>query len=286
MTDIFTAFIRVYARPPAREWPKRRELIDEVEAQWITWMLLGRSGSYHVPVHTRRPPGGAYVDVQYGSGKSSEIAGFCELPYYQAIWGRSHDEGSGVDVIWRDDVNKGPRSYCRYGFDEVRVVTVGGQSPQVAPRAPWERRTDGSWRLRAAGSYLTGNDRSAAVGPCASPTTPLSGAMGEEVWGISIAGLATPTTPNYDGEALTDVDPPWLPPPWSCCDPRHPGGRGTEPVPHDWSTWRTTRRGTLVPTHTPGAPASPTVPIPLLSSPVRSAPHPATERREHADGPR
>ncbi|MDW6063093.1 hypothetical protein SAZ11_40135 [Streptomyces sp. FXJ1.4098] len=50
MSNIFTDAIRVYARPGDR--------IDAVEAQWITWILLGRRGSYHVPVLIRREPEG------------------------------------------------------------------------------------------------------------------------------------------------------------------------------------------------------------------------------------
>src|SRR5690348_7404797 len=119
MSNIFTDAIRVHARPGGR--------ISGVEAQWITWMLLGRGGSYHVPVLTRCGPEGAYVDIQYGSGKSPDIVNFCQdhAPYlYGAVWGRHHNEGRERDVIWQGDVNDGPYRYCRYGFDEVRVTTT------------------------------------------------------------------------------------------------------------------------------------------------------------------
>ncbi|MCT2592171.1 hypothetical protein LHJ74_20060 [Streptomyces sp. N2-109] len=210
MSNIFTDFIRVYADPRDKTWGAER--IGETEAEWITWMLLGRNGSYHVPVYTRRHSGGEYVDVQYGGGKSPDIVGFCELPYYHAIWGRHYDEGSCEDVIWRDDVNDGPRSYCRYGFDEVRVIGAG-DSPPMAPQEPWQRHSDGSWRLGVAGSYRTGNDRSADVGSSASPTTPMGGGMGDdEERGIKQDGLPTPTTPNYFGNEQVGMDPPWLAP--------------------------------------------------------------------------
>ncbi|MGI5231281.1 hypothetical protein [Actinoallomurus sp. CA-142502] len=54
--------MRVHARPGRR--------IDEVEAQWIAWTLLGPGGSYRVPVHVRRGPEGRYAEIPYGSGKS------------------------------------------------------------------------------------------------------------------------------------------------------------------------------------------------------------------------
>ncbi|ADI10559.1 hypothetical protein SBI_07439 [Streptomyces bingchenggensis BCW-1] len=198
MSNIFTDAIRVHARPGDR--------IDAVEAQWITWILLGRRGSYHVPVLIRREPDGAYVDIQYGSGKSPDIVNFCEdhAPYlYGAIWGRHYNEGSDRDVIWQDDVNDGPYRYCRYGFDEVRVTTTDDRPP-VAPEAPWRRHPDGSWRLSVNGSYLTGNCRQADVGPMATPTTPLPDPPP--------TALPTPTTPNDWGDPLRSIDPRWLAP--------------------------------------------------------------------------
>lgn len=199
MSNIFTDAIRVYARPDDR--------ITGVEAQWITWMLLGPRGSYHVPVVTRCGPEGAYVDIQYGSGKSPDIVNFCQdhAPYlYGALWGRHYNEGGDQDIIWRGDVNDGPRRYCRYGFDEVRVATTTGDRPPVGPEAPWRRHPDGSWRLSVAGSYRTGNCRYADVGPMATPATPLPDPPP--------AALPTPTTPNDGGEALTALHPHWLAP--------------------------------------------------------------------------
>ncbi|AWS41306.1 hypothetical protein [Streptosporangium sp. 'caverna'] len=199
MSNIFTDFIRVYAQPNRR--------IDEVEAQWITWQLLGPHGSYHVPVVIRCAPAGQYVDIQYGSGKSPEIVDFCEnhVGYwrYQTIWGRHFDEGGTQDEIWRDDANEGPRRHCRYGFDEVRVITTG-ERPAVGEQERWQRGCDGSWRLPIAGSYRTGNDRYAYVGSDATPTTkpPVP----------TPTALPTPTTPNARGEALAGIDPPWLAP--------------------------------------------------------------------------
>ncbi|MFC7644325.1 hypothetical protein ACFQX6_29135 [Streptosporangium lutulentum] len=82
VSNIYTDFIRVYAQPNWR--------IDEVEAQWITWQLLGPRGSYHVPVVIRCAPAGQYVDIQYGSGKSHEIVNFCKNHVgYFTIWGRT-----------------------------------------------------------------------------------------------------------------------------------------------------------------------------------------------------
>lgn len=199
VSNIFTDFIRVYAQPGHH--------IDEVEAQWIAWMLLGPRGSYHVPVRVRCGPQGRYAEIQYGSGKSPDVVNFCEnhIGYwrYSTIWGRSFNDGGSEDVIWQDDVNDGPRRFCRYGFDEVRVITAGGQPP-VVPEAPWQRQLDGSWRLRVAGSYRTGNDRFASVGPCA------TAAVDPPAPDPADLPLSTPTTPNIHGEELSSIDPPWL----------------------------------------------------------------------------
>jgi hypothetical protein len=215
VSNIFTDSVRVYAG--------RDHRIDEVEAEWITWMLLGPRGSYHVPVVTRGGPQGRYVDIQYGSGKSADIVDFCADQIgghgYSAIWGRRFDEGSDADEIWSDHVSDGPRRYCRYGFDEVRV-TATGERPPVASHAPWQRRPDGSWRLPVAGSYRTGNDRHADVGPSAAPGTVLSEPAS--------TALPTPTTPNSWGEALIGIDPPWLGP----LADEHPG------VTHIEYRWR------------------------------------------------
>jgi hypothetical protein len=72
------------------------------------------------------------------------------------------------------------------------------------PDAPWRRRPDGSWRLEVAGSYRTGNDRSADVGPCATPATHLPDPD------PAVLPLPTPTTPTTDGEEPAGIDPPWL----------------------------------------------------------------------------
>lgn len=200
MSNIFTSFVRVHAQPDRR--------IDRIEAEWITWMLLGPRGSYYVPVWFRCAPDGGYVDIQYGNGKSPDIVDFCDDHVgswrYGAIWGRVFDEGGDQDVIWHGHVNDGPRGYCRYGFDEVRVTAVG-DGPPVAPERPWRRHSDGSWRLAVAGSYRSGNDRHTIdIGPDATPATPPPEP--------GPADLATPTTPNAWGEALTAVDPTWLAP--------------------------------------------------------------------------
>ncbi|MFI7444983.1 hypothetical protein [Nonomuraea indica] len=209
MSNIFTDFIRVYAQPGHH--------IDEVEAQWIAWMLLGPRGSYHVPVRVRCGPQGRYAEIQYGSGKSPDVVNFCEnhIGYwrYSTIWGRSFNDGGSEDVIWQDDVNDGPRRFCRYGFDEVRVITAGGQPP-VVPEAPWQRQLDGSWRLRVAGSYRTGNDRFASVGPCATV------AVDPPAPDPADLPVSTPTTPNIHGEELSSIDPPWLAALTEAVDPR------------------------------------------------------------------
>ncbi|WP_131737742.1 hypothetical protein [Actinomadura roseirufa] len=134
---------------------------------------------------------------------------------YAAIWARHFNEGGTQDVIWQDDVNDGPRRFCRYGLDEVRVVAAdegrlpacvadadGG--PPRTPGEPWRRDPDGSWRRRVAGSYRAGNDRSAEVGADATPAT-----VPPEPEPADRA-LATPTTPNLFGDEPTRVDPPWL----------------------------------------------------------------------------
>jgi hypothetical protein len=200
VTNIFTDFIRVYARPDSH--------IDEVEAQWIAWTLLGPGGSRWIPVRIRRGPEGRYAEVQYGSSKSPDIVGFCDdyIGYrYSAIWGRHFDEGGTEDVIWQDHVNHGPRRFCRYGFDEVRVTTVDGRPP-AEPEASWQRHRDGTWRLRVAGSYRAGNDRSASVGPSATPATDLPDPDPE------LLPLPTPTTPTIGDGDLVSIDPPWLAP--------------------------------------------------------------------------
>jgi hypothetical protein len=189
VSNIFTDFVRVY--------PQHGHLIDRVEAMWITWALLGPRGSYHVPVVTQLGPEGSYADIQYGSGKSADIVDFCEdnVGYrYRAVWGRRFDEGGDEDVIWQDDVNAGPRRYCRYGFDEVRVVSTGEQPP-VAAELPWRRGSDGSWRLPVAGSYRTGNDRAAEVGAAAVP-----------------GDVPVPRGAGRSGEPLLALDPPRLGP--------------------------------------------------------------------------
>ncbi|MEU6745321.1 hypothetical protein ABZ914_03745 [Spirillospora sp. NPDC046719] len=198
MSNIFTDFARVYARADSR--------IDEVEAQWIAWMLLGPRGSYHVPVCNRRGPQGRYVDVQYGSGKGNGLGEFCENHVgwaYSAIWVRRFDEGGSQDVIWHDA--DGPSRFCRYGFDEVRVTTADGRPPR-APEASWRRHPDGTWRVRVAGSYRTGNNRSPRVGPgpSATPTTVQPPPDPADL------PLPTPTTPSIDGEELTSIHPSWL----------------------------------------------------------------------------
>ncbi|GAA4589839.1 hypothetical protein GCM10023194_45090 [Planotetraspora phitsanulokensis] len=199
MSNIFTDSVRVYALPDRQ--------IDQAEAQWITRQLLGPYGSYHVPVSIRLAPAGQHADIQYGGGKSPDIVDFCEEQVghrYLTIWGRHYNEGGlQQDEIWSEDVNEGPRRFCRYGFDEVRVIATG-ERPPVAAEEPWRRGSDGSWRLPVAGSYRTGNDRCADVGPCATlatePPAPVPSA------------LPTPTTPNESGDALTSIDPPWLAP--------------------------------------------------------------------------
>lgn len=198
MSNIFTTSVRVYAQPGRR--------IDQIEAQWITWMLLGPRGSYCVPVWTRCDPDGRYVDIQYGSGKSDTIVHFCDDQIgrgrYSTAWGRTVDEGHGLDVIWHHHVGHGPQGFCRYGFDEVRVHDPG-DDPPVAPDAPWRRQADGSWRLAVTGSYRTGNDRT-DIGPDRGPVT--------EPIHADPADLATPTTPSRWGSPLTGIDPPWLVP--------------------------------------------------------------------------
>jgi hypothetical protein len=198
VSNIFTTSVRVYAQPGRR--------IDEIEAQWITWMLLGPRGSYCVPVWTRCEPDGRYVDIQYGSGKSDTIVDFCDDQIgrgrYSTIWGRTIDDGHGLDIIWHHNVSTGPHTFCRYGFDEVRVQGPGDEPP-VARDAPWRRQADGSWRLAVAGSYRTGNDRT-DIGPNRGPVT--------EPIDPGPTGLATPTTPDWHGSPLTSIDPPWLAP--------------------------------------------------------------------------
>lgn len=199
MSNFWTEFVRVYAQSGHR--------IYEAEAQWITWMLLGPCGSYHVPVRVRRDPRGRYVDIQYGSGKSSDTVDFCldhvGGPRYSTIWGRCYRAEDCEEVIWQGDVNDGPRRYCRYGLDEVRVITADGRR-STAIDAPWQPAPNGSWQLKTAGSYRTGNDRTAGVGHSAVPT------IAPVDVDAAVVPLATPTTPNLDGEELVSIDPPCL----------------------------------------------------------------------------
>lgn len=78
-----------------------------------------------------------------------------------------------------------------------------GRSPEL-PEAPWQRESDGSWRLGITGSYRTGNGRSLSVGPRIAPTPEMPQPDPEKL------PLPTPTTPTTDGEELTSIDPPWL----------------------------------------------------------------------------
>ncbi|MEV0646014.1 hypothetical protein AB0I28_12190 [Phytomonospora sp. NPDC050363] len=195
MGNIYTNFVRVHA------WPGHHVLASE--AEWITWRLLGPFGSYYVPVWFQVAPDGSFVDVQLG--RSHHIVDFCEELVgeagYRAIWGRWFDEGGDRDEIWSEDVNDGPRRFCRYGFDEVRVTA---RNPPVAPEK-WHRAEDGTWRLAVDGSYRTGNDRSYIdIGSRATPGMPLPETE-EPI-------LATPTTPNDSGRALTALEPQWLAP--------------------------------------------------------------------------
>jgi hypothetical protein len=218
VSNIFTDFIRIYAQPGHH--------IDQVEAQWIASILLSTSGSYWVPVCIRCGPEGRYADIQYGSGKrgeSPDIDDLCEDYIgswrYSAIWGRHFDCGS-EDLIWQDHVNDGPYRFCRYGFDEVRVFTLGDRP---AVEAPWQRHRDGYWRLPVAGSYRNGNDRAdMRIGPGATSSTKLP--PPED------GSLPTPTTPNACGEALTGLDPPCLAALTAC----EPAATSVELVEYRW----------------------------------------------------
>ncbi|MFC7327581.1 hypothetical protein [Marinactinospora rubrisoli] len=207
MSNIFTTYLRIHARPG--------QVIDRAEAEWITEQVLADRGSYWVPVVVRLFPDGRRVDLQYGSGKGAgwdfihDHAG-----RYGGIWERTHNDGDGsVDSVrgpdpGSDDAESRP---CRYGFDEVRVTAPVGALPGLRPPgqgpAPsWERLTDGVWRLAVDGHYVTGNDRSdMETGPV----------LHEVVWNAPVTdvrpgGLVTPTTPAYDDSSFASLFPPEL----------------------------------------------------------------------------
>jgi hypothetical protein len=137
VSNIFTDFIRVYARPDSR--------INEVEAQWITWMLLGPRGSYHVPACIRCGPQGRYAEIQYGSGKSDGLGDFCDNYIgwrYGAIWVRHFNEGGSQDVIWHAGVDDGPRRSraLRYAHDGPVAPGPGGPASAHADHPEHRRR--------------------------------------------------------------------------------------------------------------------------------------------------
>ncbi|MVU76271.1 hypothetical protein GPX89_03325 [Nocardia sp. ET3-3] len=208
MSNIWTAFLRIYAAPGRR--------IDHGEAESLAATFSANDGdewrnhdgSYWVPVHFRVAEDGRYADIQYGDGKGLGLEHFLQDCYdgsrYSALWGRHYDDGSDEDLIYRRDIDD-ERRFCRYGFDEVRVTTTNGDRPPAGPPGHWRQIGDSTWAVAITGSYRAGNDRSdMEIGPCvtmsAAPSPP------------GPSDLITPTTPCFHGNRPTAVEPGWLRP--------------------------------------------------------------------------
>ncbi|WP_327110482.1 hypothetical protein OHB12_22160 [Nocardia sp. NBC_01730] len=203
MANILTYFARVYAQPDHR--------IDRNEAdRMIDYMInadglrIGRRGSYHVPVHVRIGSEGRYLDVQHGNGVGliEFIDHYFDPARYLATWERVNPGNGDPDRIVRLDLETEDDGECRYGFDEVRITTAGEQPPRCGPDGLWRPHDRHTWIASITGGYLASNERGAEGGHSATVTTPHRPPGPFD--------LITPTTPCYQSDLLTAIDPPWL----------------------------------------------------------------------------
>jgi hypothetical protein len=143
--------------------------------------LMGPGGNTRggVPLWADYRQSGRCFDVQYGALSGAAGDGPARLwqlisAESEALWVRSASAASPFDTVSHLNAEGGtPSRLCRYGFDEVRIRWTPGMQPPPLPPLPVT--TDGgTWHLRARGSYLTCNDRSAPDEPVLglpSPTT-------------------------------------------------------------------------------------------------------------------
>lgn len=144
--------------------------------------LMGAGGGSTwggVPLWADYRQGGRCLDIQYGlpvgpiEGPArlwQLVASECE-----AMWVRSSVSSALLDIVSHTTAEAAtPSRVCRYGFDEVRIRWAPGSQPPPLPPLPVT--TDGgTWHLRARGSYLTCNDRSA-------PDEPVLGLPSPSTW--------------------------------------------------------------------------------------------------------
>src|SRR4051812_19934546 len=164
MSNIYTEFARLYFCPGIR--------LSQSEIEALIDRILNERGSYWVPVWYDAS-NVDYIDLQYGSGKSASLYNLEpeELAPFEEIWVRFADEGSDGDILysWTPALHETStygsegRRVCRYGFDEVEIVT---QQPKESwpflshvSHLPWEKTPKG-WRAVCIGSYSTLNQRS------------------------------------------------------------------------------------------------------------------------------
>jgi hypothetical protein len=205
VSNITTDFIRIYA------WQGYE--IGSAEAEWIVEELLSDAGSYWVPVTVRLADDHGYVDIQYGGGKGAGIGDFYDryVDQYDAMWGRVNDPAWDTDRIWLGDPNREwPYRTCRYGFDELCVTTVDGHGDDLpdVPGEQWHRHDDGTWRISVTGIYHTSNSRTDLDHNRVGPGARLSKRAWDVSWPVlRSGGLATPTTPAFDGSSMHLVQP-------------------------------------------------------------------------------
>ncbi|MFT3764567.1 MAG: hypothetical protein QM820_03480 [Minicystis sp.] len=98
--------------------------------------------------------------------------------FLEAIWVRWYDDGGDHDIIFVYTAGEaGPRAWCRYGFDRVRVRGADALGRSLSPSV-WRPDGPGAWVADIEGSYMAGNDRSDVLADdpaLPSRTTPVRG---------------------------------------------------------------------------------------------------------------
>jgi hypothetical protein len=177
MTNVATVSVRLVRSAQAAEgaWP------TVAHSRLLEALLAPGGGSTRggVPLWVDYRQGGRCLDVQYGApgGVGDGPARLWQLVggETEAMWVRASTGTSPVDTVAHTTAEgAGPARVCRYGFDEVRIRWALGST--LPPLPPLPVTTDGgTWHLRARGSYLTCNDRSA-------PTEPVLGMPSPTTW--------------------------------------------------------------------------------------------------------